>query len=277
GPLRISTNFCYRRLVQFRANDYWDLEVEPDMADSWDITNDGKTYTFHLHKGIKWHNISPVNGREFTSADVAWTIDYYKTKNKDYGWLWDWVVKYETPDPYTVVLHAEKPNAEALLNLAVDNNVIIAKEVFDQDGSYKQKLIGTGPFIWKNWEPGVKVEVRRNPDYWEVSELDGKQLPYLDGVDMFVQPDYATRLAAFKTQKVTGNRWGFQPETKDVDTLVKELPHLRRWDGVHYLSGGGIILNVSKPPFNDVRVRRAASMALNRDALIRDVVQGKAE
>src|SRR5262249_854908 len=155
---------------------------------------------------------------------------------------------------YTVVMHADNPYAEALMNLAVDNNVILAKEVFDQDGSYRQKVIGTGPFMWKSWEPGVKVEVRRNPDYGEVSELDGKPRPYLDGRDLFVLPDYAGRLAAFKTGRINGNRWGFQPEIKDIEPLVRDTPKLRRWDGVHYLSGGGLILNVSKPPFDDIRV-----------------------
>ncbi len=62
GPLRISTNFCYRRLVQYRAFGYHDLEVAPDMADSWEIKDGGKTYVFHLHPGIHWHNIPPVNG-----------------------------------------------------------------------------------------------------------------------------------------------------------------------------------------------------------------------
>jgi peptide/nickel transport system substrate-binding protein len=269
GPLRISTNFCYRRLVQIRANSRNDLEVAPDMADAWEILDGGKTYVFHLHPGIKWHNVPPVNGREFTSADVDWTITYYKTKDPEYGWLYDWVTSWETPDKYTVVLHADKPFAEALLNLAVDNNVLIAKEVFDRDGDYRKTVVGTGPFIWKNWQPGVKVEVRRNPDYWEISELDGKQLPYLDGIDMFVQSDYAARLAAFKSQRITGNLWGFQPNAQDVDPLKKALPHLREWEGFHLLGGDAAILNTTRPPWNDVRVRRAASMALDRDALLK--------
>lgn len=274
GPLRISTNFCYRRLVQYRAFGYHDLEVAPDMADSWEVKDGGKTYVFHLHPGIHWHNIPPVNGREFTSDDVAWTIKYYKTMDKEYSYLWDWVSSWETPDKYTIVLHTDKPNAEALQLMAVDNNVLIAKEVYDQDGSYKQRVIGTGPFIWDSWQPGVKVQVRKNPNYWEVSEIDGKPLPYLDGLDLFVIPDYAAQLAAFKAQRVNGNRWGFQPHVQDVDTLVKALPHTRRWDGIHFLSGDGVILNTTKAPWTDVRVRRAASMALNRDAMIHDIVQG---
>jgi peptide/nickel transport system substrate-binding protein len=276
GPLRITSSLVYRRLVQFRGTDYYDIDVEPDMADSWTVSPDGKTWTFKLHPGIKWHNIPPVNGREFTSADVAWTVDYYKTKNKEYGWLWDWVTKVETPDKYTVVFHSEKPNAEALLNMAVDNNAILPREVFDQDGNFRSKIIGTGPYIWKTWEPGVKVVLEKNPDYWEISELDGKPLPYLDSIVCYIMPDYATRLAAYRSGKIAGHRWGFMPARKDVETVVKAIPNQSRWDGVHFLSGGGIVINNTKKPWTDVRARRAASMALDRDALIRDVQQGAA-
>jgi peptide/nickel transport system substrate-binding protein len=277
GPLRITASLVYRRLVQFRGTDYYDIDVEPDMADSWTVSPDGKTMTFKLHQGIKWHNVPPVNGREFTSDDVAWTVNYYKTQAKDYAWLWDWVTKVETPDKYTVVFQADKPNAEALLNMAVDNNAILPREVFEADGNFRSKIIGTGPYIWKNWEPGVKVELVKNPDYWEVSELDGKPLPYLDGITGYIMPDYATRLAAYRSGKISGHRWGFQPARNDVDGLFKGMQGQQRWDGVHFLSGGGFILNVTKKPLDDVRVRRAMSLALNRDAIIKDVQQGAAQ
>lgn len=276
GPLRITSSLVYRRLVQFRGTDYYDIEVEPDMADSWTVAPDGKSMTFKLHQGIKWHNVPPVNGREFTSDDVAWTVEYYKKHSKEYSWLWEWCTKVETPDKYTVVFHMDKPNAEALLNMAVDNNAILPKEVFEQDGNYRSKIIGTGPYIWKNWEQGVKVELVKNPDYWEISELDGKPLPYLDGITAYIMPDYATRLAAYRSGKIAGHRWGFQPARNDVEGLVKGMQGQQRWDGVHFLSGGGFILNVTKKPLDDVRVRRAMSMALDRDAMIQDVQQGAA-
>ena len=277
GPLRITSSLVYRRLVQFRGTDYYDIDVEPDMADSWTVSPDGKTMTFKLHQGIKWHNVPPVNGREFTSDDVAWTVNYYKTQSKEYAWLWDWVTKVETPDKYTVIFQADKPNAEALLNMAVDNNAILPKEVFEQDGNFRSKIIGTGPYIWKNWEPGVKVELVKNPDYWEVSEVDGKPLPYLDGITGYIMPDYATRLAAYRSGKIAGHRWGFQPARNDVEGLFKGMQGQQRWDGVHFLSGGGLNLNTTKKPLDDVRVRRAMSMALNRDAIIKDVQQGAAQ
>jgi peptide/nickel transport system substrate-binding protein len=277
GPLRISSSLVYRRLVQFRGTEYGDAQVEPDMADSWTVSPDGKIWTFKLHKGIRWHNVAPVNGREFTSADVAWTVDWYKKNSPEYAWLYDWVSGVETPDDYTVIFHSDKPNAEALMNLAVDNNAILPHEVFEQDGNFRSKMIGTGPYIWKSWEPGVKIVLERNPDYWEVSELDGKQLPYLDQIIMYVMPDYATRLAAYRSGKIAGHRWGFQPTPQDIDALWNSIKNQRRWDGVHFLSGGGLILNTSRKPWDDVRVRRAASMAIDRNALIRDVVQGKGQ
>ena len=105
--------------------------------------------------------------------------------------------------------------------MAVDNNAILPHEVFEADGNFRSKIIGTGPYIWKNWEPGVKVELVKNPDYWEVSELDGKPLPYLDGITGDIMPDYATRLAAYRSGKISGHRWGFQPARNDVDGLFK--------------------------------------------------------
>lgn len=277
GPLRISSSLVYRRLVQFRGTEYADTQIEPDMADSWTISPDGKLLTFNLHKGIRWHNVAPVNGREFTSADVAWTVDWYKKNSPEYGWLYDWVSGVETPDDYTVVFHSEKPNAEALMNLAVDNNAMLPREVWEQDGNFRSKMIGTGPYIWKSWEPGVKIVLDRNPDYWELSELDGKQLPYLDQIIMYIMPDYATRLAAYRSGKIAGHRWGFQPTPQDVNSLWTSIKNQRRWDGVHFLSGSGLILNTTRKPWDDVRVRRAASMAIDRNALIRDVVQGQGQ
>ena len=277
GPLRISSSLVYRRLVQFRGTEYADTQVEPDMADSWTVSPDGKILTFKLHKGIHWHNVAPVNGREFTSADVAWTVDWYKKNSPEYGWLYDWVSGVETPDDYTVVFHSEKPNAEALMNLAVDNNAMLPHEVWEEDGNFRSKMIGTGPYMWKSWEPGVKIVLDRNPDYWEVSELDGKQLPHLDQIVMYVMPDYATRLAAYRSGKIAGHRWGFQPTPQDVNSLWNSIKNQRRWDGVHFLSGSGLILNTSRKPWDDVRVRRAASMAIDRNALIRDVVQGQGQ
>ncbi len=277
GPLRISSSLVYRRLVQFRGTEYGDTQVEPDMADAWTISPDGKLLTFKLHPGIRWHNVPPVNGREFTSADVAWTVDWYKKNSPEYSWLYDWVTAVETPDKYTVIFHSDKPNAEALMNLAVDNNTILAHEVWEQDGNFRSKMIGTGPFMWKSWEPGVKIVLDRNPDYWEVSELDGKPLPYLDRVILYVMPDYATRMAAYRSGKIAGHRWGFQPDTPDVEPLVKGMKGQQRWDGVHFLSGGGLVLNTTRKPWDDVRVRRAASMALDRDGLIRDVAHGSGQ
>lgn len=277
GPLRISTNFCYGQLVRFRAEHYHDVEVDPSLAESWEVSEDGTIYTFKLQQGVKWHNVPPVNGREFTSADVAWTAEYYKTMNTEYGWLYDWVESWETPDDYTVIFNAPEPYAESFLNLAVDNSVIMAKEVYDEDGSYGERVVGTGPFIWTKWDPGVKVEVRKNPDYWEVSEFDGEPLPYLDGLDMFILPDYAARLAAFRSESVSGNRWGFQPEGRDVESLVNDMPNLRRWDGYHFLSGNGLILNTSTEPFNEVLLRHACSMALDRDAIVSDAIDGRGQ
>jgi ABC-type transport system substrate-binding protein len=84
-------------------------------------------------------------------------------------------------------------------------------------------------------------------------------------------------MAAYRSGKIAGHRWGFQPDTKDVEPLFKGMKNQRRWDGVHFLSGNGLILNTTRKPWDDIRVRRAASMALDRDALIRDVLQGSGQ
>ena len=132
-----------------------DIQLTPLLAEKWEISPDAKTYTFTLRKGVKFQNLPPVNGRELTSADVKFSYEYssrtgqFKESKLPPGKFvqyFEGLEKIETPDANTAVVTFSKPFAPFLSNAAEFTNPIMPKEIYDQDGNFTKKLVGTGPF-----------------------------------------------------------------------------------------------------------------------------------
>ena len=149
-------------------------------------------WTFKLRQGVKWHNLPPVNGREFVAADVKYCFEQY-AKEGVQSFTFQEIEAIETPDKYTVRVHLKTPNVLFPQNLAEPVAVMFAREVLEQDGDLKKRLIGTGPYILKEHTRKVRVVLQRNPDYYD------KGRPYVDEYVILSTPDAATRLAAFRT------------------------------------------------------------------------------
>ena len=153
---------CYNTLVQFDPHDY--PKIIGDLADAWTVSDDHLTYTFTLHKGVKFHD-----GGELTSADVKASWDKIvfppggvASPRKSY---YEAIKSIDAPDRDTVVFHLNYPSASFLTMLAHPANFIYAKKYLDQDVNYyKQHVIGTGPFRLKRYVRGSYLEVERNPD-----------------------------------------------------------------------------------------------------------------
>jgi peptide/nickel transport system substrate-binding protein len=144
---------------------------------------------------------------------------------------------------------------------------IIAPEVIQHYGDLKrpEAVIGTGPFLLERYEPNVKTVFTRNPDYYREGQ------PYVDGVEWLVIPDESTGLAMYRTGQIDcgpGINWAVRQQ--DLDSLKKSHPHLRYQDFLSQ-SAGAITMRTDMPPFNDVRVRRAISHAIDRQALVEAV------
>ena len=269
-------SFVYSKLVRHKVGG--DVHpgrfiVEPDLAERWEELDD-TTYIFHLRKGVKWHNKPPVNGRELVAEDVKFTYDRFLTeKGNGNRYLLDDVDRIEVVDRYTVKFLLKEPFVWLINVLAYPLSTwIVAPEVVQQYGDLKkvETAIGTGPFILERYEPNVKSVFKRNPDYYREGQ------PYVDGVEWLVVPDESTGLAMYRTGQIDcgpGTSWAVRQQ--DLDSLKKTHPQLMYQD-FQSQSGHVITMRTDMPPFNDVRVRRAISHAIDRQALI-EAVWGRGE
>jgi peptide/nickel transport system substrate-binding protein len=242
--------------------------VEPDIAERWEEPDD-TTYIFHLRKGVKWHNKPPVNGRELVAEDVKFTFDRFLTvEGNPARELLESVERVEVVDRYTVQFRLKEPFVWLLDTLASPLCMwIIAPEVVAQYGDLKkvETAIGTGPFLLEHFEPNVKTIFRRNPNYFRPG------LPYVDGVEWLVVDDESTGLAMYRTGQLDmgpGLQWDVRQS--DLELLKRSHPHLRFQD-MQGNSTTTIWMRTDQPPFNDVRVRRAISQALDRQGIIEAV------
>src|ERR671924_364619 len=269
-------SFVYSKLVRHKVGA--DVEpgsfiVEPDLAERWEELDD-TTYVFHLRQGVKWHNKPPANGRELVADDVKFTYDRFLTEKANGNrYLLDSVDRIEVVDRYTVKFVLKEPFVGFINVLAYPTSTwIVAPEVAQQYGDFKKSetAIGTGPFILERYEPNVKSVFKRNPEYY----LEGQ--PYVDGVEWLVITDESTGLAMYRTGQIDcgpGTSWAVRQQ--DLDSLKKTHPQLRYQD-FQSQSGHVITMRTDMPPFNDVRVRRAISHAIDRQALI-EAVWGRGE
>jgi peptide/nickel transport system substrate-binding protein len=246
------------RLVRYafpeEASGSADFTLKGDLAESWQASPDHRTWTFKLRQGVKWHNLPPLNGRELTSADVKYCFEAY-AKEGVQSFTFREIEGMETPDKYTLRVHLHTPNVLFPHNVAECVTVIFAREVLEEDGDLKKRLIGTGPYILKEHTRKVRIVLTRNPDYYD------KGRPYADELVILSTPDFATRLAAFRTGQ---SDIILVESPSEVETVRKTNPTAMVQVYKTVLSPFGLALAQDRPPFNDLRVRRAISMAIDR-------------
>ncbi len=250
----------YNSLVRYSELDEpYGSKIVPDLAERWEISPDGKEITFFLHKGVKWHD-----GQPFTAADVKFSLERMKDATTSPATSADLAIiaSVEVIDDYTVKVTLSEISANFLDVLANGYCVIQAKHIADEyNRTDTARLVGTGPFKFKEYTPGVVFSVERNPDYWE----DG--LPYLDGVESRVIATEEGRIAAMKTGRIDAIRQGDMPQQTTYDQLVGV-------DGISVERGP--VLNIrtmwfgekAHKAFNDARVRRAVNLVLEREYLM---------
>jgi peptide/nickel transport system substrate-binding protein len=246
------------RLVRYtfpdEASGPTDMNLKGDLAESWTSSPDARVWTFKLRQGVKWHNVPPLNGRELVAADVKYCFEAY-AKEGAQSFTFQEVEGIETPDKHTVRIHLKTPNVMFPQNLAEPITVLFSREVLEADGDLKKRFIGTGPYMLKEHTRKVRVVLTRNPDYWD------KGRPYADEYVILSTPDAATRMAAFRTGQ-SDIIWLASPS--EVETVRKTNPNAVVQAYHNTLTPFGVALAQDRPPFNDLRVRRAVSMAIDR-------------
>jgi peptide/nickel transport system substrate-binding protein len=234
--------------------------LQPALAEKWDISADGKTYTFTLRKGVKFHDVAPVSGREMTSDDVVFSFDRILESNAENikRDLFAVITKVEAVDKYTVRMTLSQAYAPLLANLGTVFGAIVPRAAVD----FKKVTIGTGPFVLKDFTPKAKYDYVKNASYW-ANGTDGKPLPYLDGFTQVIIPDEGARVSALRAGQL---------DFTDllVDNLALELLKSNTALVSEKFPGNFSVmtrLNVKEKPLDDVRVRQAMSLALDRQAI----------
>src|SRR4030095_6013542 len=187
----LTSNRLVRYVFPDEASGPVDMGLKGDLAESWSASPDYRIWTFKLRQGVKWQNVPARTARELPSADIKYCFEAY-AKEGVQTFNFKEIEGIETPDKYTVRLHMQTPNVFVAHALAEPISIVFAREVLEEDGDLKKRLIGTGPFVLKEHTRKVRAVLQRNPDYWD------KARPYLDEYIILMTPDDATRKAAFR-------------------------------------------------------------------------------
>ncbi|QLB21158.1 peptide transporter [Vespertiliibacter pulmonis] len=257
-------------------------EVIPALAEKWDISEDGKTYTFYLRKGVKFQSNKEFKPtRDFNADDVVFSFErqrdqnhpYHKVSGGNYEYfigmdMQNIIANVEKVDDYTVKINLNVPNAPFLANLAMDFASILSAEYADKmlKAGTPEKVdnlpIGTGPFEFVSYQKDSAVRFKAFADYWR-----GKSK--IDRLVFSITPDASVRYAKLKKGECHAMPY---PNPADIEKLKNDsdITLLTRPG----LNIGYLNFNVQKAPFDNVKVRQALSYAVNKDAIIDAVYQG---
>jgi peptide/nickel transport system substrate-binding protein len=233
--------------------------VTPELATGYKVSPDKKTYTFTLRSGVKFSDGTPM-----TSKDVVFSIDQSRKASQGWGYIDTAIKDVKAPSPSTVVIDLKYPWAPLLADLSLfSNGIVPANYGGKSETDFYKAPMGTGAFKWDVWKKGQFLKLVRNTNYWQ----PGK--PYLDSVTWTDTPNDNTRLNQLKGNQAQVDEfpaWSTVASLKSTPGVTMNLFNSTRTD---YL-----LLNEKRPPFNDVHVRRAISLALNRQSLVKAVLFG---
>lgn len=245
---------AYETLVGMDAK----FQVKPYLAESWNISADGKQYTIYLRRGVKFHN-----GQEMTADDIKWAIEYARDPRhgaSGTSQLED-VEAVRVSDRYTAIFLLKRPSAGFLASLTSLQTLFVIPKDSIPMGETKVQLMppGTGPFVFREWRAGSHVTFERFKDYWQ------KGLPYLDRIVFRPMPEDSARLAALRAGDLdiinrVPSQWVLRVQKGEARDFYLTPS---RYAG--FLS---ISPNVVAPPFNNLKLRQAIAYALDRKQVL---------
>lgn len=254
-------------LVEFKPGT---TEVQPALAERWDVADDGLEFTFYLREGVKFHD-----GTDFNADAVKFSFDRQLVEDHPYYEFGPWkywgymdmsniVESIEVVDTYTVKFYLQRVEAPFIANLAMDFAAIVSPTAVAKHGAdFTSNPVGTGPFKLASWTKDDSIVLDANKDYWGEG-------PYLDRLILRVIPDATARYLALKNGEVDVIDF---PSAEDLELMAADANiELIQQPG---LNVGYIAMNNDKEPFDDKRVRQAMNYAINRQEII-DAVYGSA-
>lgn len=260
-------NVAYDRLVGhvsgFDVN-VSKLETKPELARDWELTADGLSMTFNLRDDVKWQNVDPLNGRPFTSADVRYALERYQGDTSVHRGLVRKIASIDTPDDATAVFNLSEPWPDALVTLGTRFLTMHPRELVDDD-SISRNAVGTGPMILTELGDDRAI-FERNPDYWRQEVL-------LDGLEILSIPDLSARLARYRVGQLDFAA-SLLPDKAAAELLLETNPEERITMSDPVGSTFTVALNLTVEKYQDVRVRRALQMAIDRSLIVDLVYDG---
>ena len=278
-----SSQAIYNRLVEFETGT---TKVIPGLAESYDVSDDGLEYTFHLRDGVKFHsNDQFTPSRDFNADDVIFTFDRQWNKDNPYfsyaGGSWEYFESMSMPDlikgiekvdDLTVKFVLNRPEAPFIANMAMDFASIMSAEYADQmmeagtPEQLNQAPIGTGPFTFLGYQKDAVIRYTANQDFFR------EGLPKVDNLVFAITPD-----ASVRYQKLKAGECHVMPYPNPADIeAMKEDPgiNMMQQEG---LNVGYLAYNTRIPPFDNAKVRKALNMAIDKQAIIDVVFQGSGQ
>ncbi|QKD00759.1 ABC transporter substrate-binding protein [Mesorhizobium loti] len=282
GTRDASATALYNRIVEFEPGT---TKVRPGLAETWDVSDNGLSYTFHLRHGVKFHSIDGFTPtRDFNADDVLFTFDRQGNKQNPFNnyagrqyiyfdgiGMPGLVAGWRKLDDYTVVMTLKAPHAPMLADLAMDFASVVSKEYADKLAVKKRLLdlavkpVGTGPFQLVDYQQDAVIRYKANPDYW-------RGRPKIDDLIFAITTDANVRMA-----KLRAGECDLMPYPNPADLeAIKATPGIKimRQEG---LNTGYLAFNTLQKPFDDPRVRKAIDMAIDKKALVDVVFRGTGE
>lgn len=231
-------------------------EIIPGLAESWDVSEDGRTYTFHLRQGVVFHN-----GKKFTSADALYSynsltgLDGSEAKSGKFGMI----EKLEAPDDFTLAITLKEPSA-SFLSLTT---AAILPEGYPDQATHP---VGTGPFAFVEYVPSQRVVLEKNQDYYEKGP-NGETIPQIDRVEIYLMTDTAAVVSALRSGQLDV---ATMLDADDAKVLEGDFDIYRSPQNMPVV----LAMNNAQAPFDDIRVRQAVNYALDKNEVIQGAFGG---
>ena len=275
----------FNQIVEFDPDTREGLDLRGGVTESWDISQDGLTYTFELRKGMMFHDGTPLEMKDvlftltttFNPDDIEFPEVRDEIQGRTLGnaqtvqvYMKDW----EAVDEGSLAINLNFPSNAFMTSLAAHRFPVISKDAVAEHGTFRVPnegtLVGTGPFMFVRYDKDIVTEVEKNPNY----HLEGQ--PYIDGVLHFPMFDVGTIIAAFKTEQVLiSSDFVSNLTIPDVLKLQEEMgDELRVIFAAAPPYSMGVMMNAGKKPFDDPRVRRAMQLIVHRQPLIETLSAG---
>ena len=259
-----SLHMAYDTLVDLDYQNFGDwrthFRVIPALAEKWELKNP-TTYLFQMRRAVRWHDGTP-----FTAKDVAWAYEYLRDPANDLSGrrgLAD-MSQVSAPDDFTLQITTNTPQVTFLVNLTDDLAGIMSRQAHERGDNLRQTVMGTGPFKLESYDRQKGFVYVRNDDYWN------KPRPYLDKLRIFSGLDRAAQTAAFFAKQNDIMKVTDKPQ---LEPIVRSAPDAKSATFLRDIEAP-LTMKLDRPPFNDVRVRQAVHLAVDRQAMISTLTHG---